>query len=52
MTIVVLASSSAAMAGLTVSFQSFNGSVLFACYPQNLIVLEGYGDFGSPFSEN
>lgn len=52
LTIFALAWSSAAVAGVTVSFQSFNGSVLFGRYPHAFVVLEGKDDSGNPVSEN
>lgn len=39
-------------AEVTVSFHSFNGSILFGRYPHTFIVLEGALDDGTPVSEN
>lgn len=52
LSIVAFASSSAAVAGVTVSFQSFNGSVLFGRYPHTFVVFDGTDESGNPVSEN
>jgi hypothetical protein len=52
LTALALGWSSAAVSGVTVSFQSFNGSVLFGRYPHTFVVLEGTADSGTPVSEN
>lgn len=43
---------SAALADVTVTFQSFNGSVLFGRYPHAFVVLEGELDNGTKIDEN
>lgn len=41
-----------ALAGVTLSFHSFNGSVLFGRYPHTFVVLQGTLDDGTPINEN
>jgi hypothetical protein len=52
LTIFALAWSAAAVAGVTVSFQSSNESVLFGRYPHTFVVLEGKDHSGRPVAEN
>ncbi|WP_114520921.1 hypothetical protein [Altererythrobacter sp. ZODW24] len=52
LSLVALSWSPAAMADVTVSFHSFNGSMFFGRYPHTFVVFEGQLDDGTPVNQN